>query len=210
MVVRVLRRFTDAGMAPLSRRLDQIDLGATSEFEDLLDDPRLTEVVAEDITVQIRPLADRMDASAYLDPIVTAARAVLPDVLRDRGLWTWLAIAWMDHLAPIEGGRRKLKERARWVLEAENWQRYYRHLLAGPYFIYNVHRDDPERARALLLNPVNKPGEVVEQFASRQDLVRARGVMGAVTALYVGNAGQFKRGAAGKDTPGGARPEFDT
>jgi hypothetical protein len=52
---------------------------------------------------------------------------------------------------------------------------------------------------------VRSPGDVVEQLASRQDLVRARGVMEATTRLYVDEKQALKRGAASKDKPATAR-----
>ena len=72
---------------------------------------------------------------------------------------------------------RKPGALARHIPEPGNFQRYYRHLLAGPYRIYRAHRDDPQRALALLCQPLDSPGDVVEQLASRQELVTNRGIM---------------------------------
>ena len=51
----------------------------------------------------------------------------------------------------------------------------------------------------MLATPVEKPGEVVEQFASRQEMITSVSLMSAITALYYDPVKQqIKRGAAGK------------
>jgi hypothetical protein len=72
------------------------------------------------------------------------------------------------------GGHRKPGERARHIPDATNFLRYYRHLLAGPWRTYRTHRDDPGRARVVLCQPLHTPGDLVEQLASRQELVTNR------------------------------------
>ena len=69
----------------------------------------------------------------------------------------------------------------------------------GPLFIYRAHKDDPQRARALLCGPVSAPGDVAEQLASRIEFVSNRGMVEVASRLYVDPAtGTLKRGAGGK------------
>jgi hypothetical protein len=57
----------------------------------------------------------------------------------------------------------------------------------------------------VLCQPLDKPGDVVEQLASRQELITNRGIMELATKLFVDAATQrIKRGAGGK-TGGSAR-----
>ena len=87
---------------------------------------------------------------------------------------------------------------ARFVLEADDFRTYYRHYLSGPWSIYDAHRDDPARAMGLLCSPPKKPGEVVEQIASNQNLVGSPSLVQAVSDLYLDpKTGGHKRGAAG-------------
>jgi len=203
-VKRILRGFNEAGLYEVQRRLDQIDIGEKTAVDDLIEDENLTEQVGAGIPIDINARGSRGDMAAALQPVISEARHDLGDISRRRGLWTWLAMTLMDDIAPVVDGSRKLGARARWVLEAEDWKRYYRHLIAGPFFVFDLYSDDPSIVQALLSTPVGKPGEVVEQIASRQDLVRARGVMEALTKLYVRSDGGLKRGASGKDA-GSAR-----
>jgi hypothetical protein len=93
----------------------------------------------------------------------------------------------------------------RWIPEVNNFQRYYRHLLAGPYRIFRAHRDDPERALALLCGPLDKPGDIVEQLASRQEIVTNKAIMLGATRLYIDPATRKPRRGAGGRSGGSPR-----
>ena len=197
-----VRRFNDVGLRAISLRLLDISAGFTTEIEDLLEDESLTELVDPRVTIEIRAFSSRRDAAETL----TAALSLLiwDDIANDSGLWTWLAAAWMDVLAPVTDGRRKLGAINRWLL-ASDWKRYYRHIFAGPCYIYKAHEDDPSRADAVLCGSVSSPGEVVEQVASRLDLVRSPGIMGAITELYFDDEKKKLKVGAGGKTEGSAR-----
>jgi hypothetical protein len=173
-------------------------------FDRLVEDERFTERLESEL--EDWTSTDRWNVAVAMDRTVGPLLADGHAVLRDEGLWTWLAFASIDQLAPLVLGVRKPGDTARLLLDSANYQRYYRHLLAGPFYIYDAHRDHPERARALLASPVNRPGELVEQFASRQELVRSPGIVGAITDLYLDpETGRLKRGHAGKESEGSAR-----
>ncbi len=127
-------------------------------------------------------------------------------VEKDKGLWAWLSLFFFEQLCPTDKlGRRQPKERARWIPATSDFRKYYRHLLAGPYRIFRAHRDNPERALALLSGRLDTPGEVAEQMAARQELVTNKAVVALATNLYIDPATRRLRlGAAGKG-PGSAR-----
>ena len=71
--------------------------------------------------------------------------------------------------------------------------------------ITNCWGTQPERAVAMLCNPLWKPGEIAEQLASRKELVTNHAVADVATRLYYDpTTGSFKRGA-GSDVKGAAR-----
>jgi hypothetical protein len=164
----------------------------------LLSDPQATEPLAAEVEVEERGFASRFEAAEYLHNRFTAAG--LTDVEQDRGLWAWLSLFYFDAVCPAgRGGVRVPGATARHITEPGNFQRYYRHLLAGPYRIYRAHRDDPARALVVLCQPLDTPGDVVEQLASRQELITNRGIVGLASKLYVdATTGRIKRGAGGK------------
>ena len=195
-----LRRFNQIGIEKFEDALDLIGAGEELDLSLLLQDPDFTNVLLSQPIVEVRPFNSRFSAAQYFYKILEPAQNVIGDVERDRGLWSWLAAAWLDVLAPRDdAGKRKLGARARWIPVVDDYTRYYRHLLAGPYRIYRAHRDDPQRAMGVLATPIGSPGEVVEQLVSRQEIVTSPSLMEAVTRLYYAPAEKkLKRGAGGK------------
>src|SRR3954468_3930692 len=187
-----LSKFTPVGLIWFSDFLDSVRAtGAGAVPEHILTDADFSTVVAS-VDVPDQQFGSRLEAAEFLDRLFTAAN--LSDAERDAGLWAWLAARYFTVLCRTSGGVLKPGERARWILEATNFQRYYRHLLAGPYFIYRAHRDDPTRARALLCGSVNAPGDVAEQLASRIELVSNRALVEVASRLYVDpTTGKLKR-----------------
>lgn len=199
------RRLTDAGIERMGAFLDSLTTDDPDGWPPFgLADPELTHLVEPEVEVENRIFVTRWDAGAYLYSVLD--NAGLDDVATDAGLWSWLALFFFDSLCPRgPRGRRKPGARARWIPEVANHKRYYRHLLAGPYMIYRAHADEPKRALALLCGPIDRPGDIVEQLAARQELVTNPGLIGAATLLYVDrDTRKPKRGAGGKG-PGSPR-----
>jgi hypothetical protein len=200
-----LSRFTPAGIARFSQFLDEVRAEGSGSFPDqIMIDGEFSQAVSESVVAPVGDFKDRLAAAVYVEQLLKEAD--LSDVERDTGLWAWLAARNFSSLCRKNpSGVLRPGERARWILEPTNFQRYYRHLLAGPYLIYRAHKDDPSRARALLCGAVNTPGEVAEQLASRMELISNRALVEVASRLYVDpNTGKLKRGAGGKG-PGSPR-----
>jgi hypothetical protein len=201
------------GVMPLVRRLKPAGIAKFEEYLNSLGaptpPPRPVELLAQentsdplDVSIEIeeRKFGSRLEAARYLDSRLSDSG--LRNIERDSALWAWLTLFYFDELCPADAtGCRHPGETARYVPQPQNYQRYYRHLLAGPYRIFRAHRDNPERALALLGGPLDRPGEIVEQFASRQELVTNRPLIQGITTLYWDpGARKPKRGAGGKGT----------
>ncbi len=193
----IARRLTENGIARFVQFLDSL----TGEFpiaypEALLEDDEDAPVAAERIEVEAREFSNRFAAAKYLDERLTD----VDQVEHDTGLWAWLALFYFEQLCRTgRDGEYRPGELARWIPENDNYRKYYRHLLRGPFSIFRIHRDEPARAMALLCGPIKEPGDVVEQLAARQELITNGAVVGAATALYYDEKGNaLKRGAAGR------------
>lgn len=205
-----LRRFTDEGLERANDLLDEIDAGGDSDVSGILTDDGLTEVLSQDEIVDMVPFETRFDAGRYLYELLYPLEDELGDVQRDKHLWTWLSLAWIDKLAPRdEDGVRHLGDRILWVPAVDDYRKYYRHYLAGPYRIFRAHADEPHRALGVLCTPPNRPGDVAEQIVSKQGVVTNPALMQVVTHLYYDDETEtFKRGAAGRK--GGSARRFRT
>jgi hypothetical protein len=193
-----LRRLNEAGIERFSKFLDSLTTTSPQPYPvDILDDSAVTELVEPNVDIELREFDTRIDAGEYLN--AKLGEAGIANVERDRGLWAWLAFLYFDQLCPRDkAGQYKPRERARWIPSGD-FRKYYRHLLAGPFRIFRAHRDAPERAAVLLCGPLDTPGEIAEQIASRQEYVTNKAVVEAAKQLYLDPAtGRPKRGSGGK------------
>jgi len=128
----------------------------------------------------------------------------------DRNLWAWVACFYFREICPTsKSGAWQPGAMPRWIPQSADWRRYYRHLVAGPYFIYRAHRDEPKRALALLCQRPGRPGDLVEQLASRQQIVTNPAIMRTATNYFVDPATGQQRRSANSKGAGGARRFVD-
>jgi hypothetical protein len=191
-----LRRFTPQGIEVVAQLLDMIKAGYPVDLAELIESSEFTEKVSLNNAVEVRNFSNRMDCARYLYELLEEHSSQIPYPETDKGLWTWLAVLFREQL--WKSGSDKVGAIERWI-PSSHYLRYYRHLLAGPYFIYKTHEDNPNRALIALYTKVSAPGEIVESLQSRKDVVRFPSVMEAVTKLYYDPVtGTNKRGAASK------------
>jgi hypothetical protein len=151
-----------------------------------------------------RAFSSKMELAEYLDGIFTQAGLKREEVIEKNGLWTWLAYLWFDQFAPVDNrtGHRKVNEKARYICSSD-YTDYHRHLVAGPYSIYSLHKNN---SRIFLYNPVDEVSDFMEQIASRQFLISHQNLIEAFSTLYSERAsGVHKRGAQYHKRPGNIR-----
>lgn len=197
-----LRRLNDQGMERLGSFIDSLKTDAPQPMPStILTDPAFSEALRVEIHVDRVTFARRFEAGRFLYDLLAPVRT--PEHMsleRDAGLWSWLSLFFLDQLCPAStDGGRKPGEQARWIPRFDAARRYYRHLLVGPYLIYKLYARDPEVAMVLLCTKPQAPGDIVEQFVSRPQLVTSSAAVGAATKLYHVTDGTFHRGAAGKE-----------
>jgi hypothetical protein len=195
-----LRRFNDSGLNEFREQLLTLKSDPTRDPPwHLLDDLRFTAPAVIGAVVERTVFTTRMEAAVAMNQVLGEPSP--PGTDRDTGLWSWLALFHFDSICPRDGdGRRKVGAAHRYILEGTNHKTYYRHLLLGPYLIYRAHRDEPQRAMVLLCQRPDSPGDIVEQLASRQEIVSNPVMMRVATELYYDRVtGAPKRGAGSKN-----------
>jgi hypothetical protein len=199
-----LKKLTPEGISKFAEYLDLLENEPARLLPThLLDDAGCSEVFGNPTEIQKKEFGSRYVASEYLDEVLS--KSGVTDVEGDIGLWAWLTLLYFDELCPAnKSGERELRERPAYIPEPQNFQRYYRHLLLGPFRIFRAHRDAPKRAMALLCKPLPIIDDIVAQLASRQEFVSNPAVVELATHLYFDPAiGTTKKGAGGK---GGGSP----
>lgn len=201
-----LSKFNEKGLKEFENFLDSArDSGVASENEvsQLLNDASFVEVIDDNIDVSEIILNTRLEAGEHLLKLLD----INSSHIQDPKLWAWLTLRYFDSVCSNTNGNYVILDRSRYIYDPENFRTYYRHLLFGPFSIYLAHRDDPDRVRAVLCTPVHSPGDVVEQLASRQDLITCDAVMEVATKLYFDpETKKHKLGASSKD--GGSARRF--
>ncbi len=146
------------------------------------------------------------DVAEYLYDILSAA--INPaSLLKDANFWTWLALVYLPQFINVKKGIKSFGEFARVRFFPNDYTTYYRHRLAGPFFVYYAHRNNPQVCKAVLWNKPNVFGDLQEQFMSKQRIVQNPAFMAAITRLYFDEEKQaYKKGAGGKD--GGSPRRF--
>lgn len=196
MVKIPLRRFTPQGIEVVAELLDRVKVGQLVDLNEIIDSPQLTEQISPNNFVEVKNFSTRMDCARYMYELLEAHSEQIPYPETDKGLWTWLAVLFREQL--WKSGADKVGAIDRWIPNSHGL-RYYRHLLAGPYFVYKTHEDNPNRALIALYTKVSAPGDIVESLQSRKDIVRFPSIMEALTKLYLDPVtGMAKRGAASK------------
>lgn len=198
-----LRRFNDEGLRQLVAGVEQLRNTGSFDPESILGDDDLTETL-EGALVTVPNFGNRYAMATYLTPIVQGAGR--PNAFEDRGLWSWIAAAWLKAL--VGGDIRKLGQPYRWILQNNAWQAYYRHLFAGPCAIVAQHSDDPSRCRVLLTTELLHPGAFYDDAASQQRTIRSPGLLEAMTAIYLDEFDGLRSGATGPHSQPGSIRRF--
>lgn len=141
----------------------------------------------------------RLEVGEFLATKLTRAPA---EVLGDQATWTWLALTFFDVICPASAGPPG--DDARYIL-AEESQRYYRHLLYGPWRAVTAHPTEHDGLRVLLGNAPDRPGDIWEQIASRQGLISSAPIVRALGRLYYDSVTERPRSGAAGNGPGSVR-----
>lgn len=204
-----LSRFTPTGIGVFQAFLDSLNTGTHLPWpESALADSAYSEIATEDVDLEFRSFNSRFELAKYLHEAFDSGgfRALSGD----SGLWAWIACHYFREICPrAKGGELKPGASPRWIPRSGDFRRYYRHLVAGPFFVYQAHKDHPERAMALLCQRPGRPGDLVEQLASRQQVVTNATIMQVATELFVDRATGQQRKNANRKGRGGPRRLID-
>ena len=150
-----LRRLTTRGIDCFRAFLEQSLAGESADVPThLLLDVHCSEHVEPGGIWEDLEFKNRMELAHYLDRLLAPLPSAV--VQMDTGMWSWLALAYFNQLCPAESdGSRKTGVVERWIPELAESRRYYRHILFGPYMLYQACRDAPDRAAGLLCDPVD-------------------------------------------------------
>jgi hypothetical protein len=188
-----LRRLTNAGREVYLAWLTRKDGSAPPRL--LLTDSGTSEPVAPGALVPDPPFQNRFELGAKL---AVALRDLDKVALRsDAGIWDWLSLHYIDLICPDEQGKgRKIGEVARYALDLRH-VRQARHLVR---MSWSLVRDPAQNARFMLSGPLHVHGDIVEQLATRDQVIGSRKLIAAAALLWWDEAkGTYKPGINNRD-----------
>lgn len=193
------RRLSDRGREIFRRWLE--DGGSGDPPPGVLDDPEMTVPFLPTVRRPTKLYDSRYDLGTDLVGILNGIDVA--QLQTDADLWDWLSLCLIDQICPPDGtGRRRPNQIDRYILQLENHQTRYRHLVRSAWSLVRVHGDE---ARFMLSGDLHVHGEAAEQLGSRQDLITCKPLIAAIGSLvWDADKATLKRGFRGSG-PGSAR-----
>ncbi|MBL8818284.1 MAG: hypothetical protein JNL58_19810 [Planctomyces sp.] len=194
------RRLNLAGMERFETFVRSLRIDASLDTPlEILTDPELSEPIEAEIDAEPRRFHSRLEVAEHLTKMLRGDPAGLRN---DTGFWSWLSLCWFDELCPEIQDQRQPGDPVRWVAVLDDPRKTCRHLLVGPYQIFQAHKDEPLRAMCLLCGSADKTGPLVHLLASRPSLASCPSVAGVATRLYYQRDAGRNRPGLGSRTPG--------
>jgi hypothetical protein len=177
-----IRELNESGIEKFRDYL--IAMRETGESEtslpELLTDETYTRLLPNKIEIEPGNFSTKYEIAEYLHEKISKISSERR--YRNVGMWTWLVVFYFDVLCPADSeGIRKVGADSRYILNSAEWDRIFRHLLAGPVMIYDLHH---ENSIILLYNPVDETGDFLAQLMGRQEIGTNKGVIEAAKILY--------------------------
>lgn len=210
----LLRRFNQAGIDMFAAYIKTLvekkkvskssrDLADLPAPMNLLTDDTMTEVVTPHTECPNVSFSNRLSAAEYLDRLLSPIG--LADSFHDDKLWAWLSLRFFDELMPFkkEGipsrDLSKLGVDESRFIPSNHFQDRHRHLLRHPLQVYRAVHGEAQNALCFLVQPVYRPGDIVEQFGSRQLYSWNTLMLSTMSALLVDSAEmKIRPNASGK------------
>ena len=202
-----LRCFNEAGIAAYETALYEM---TTKKSYISLDSILSNEAFGMNVTskkvIELTDFASRMECGRYFYELFESIRQELKaadiEPLTDKGLWSWIAAYWGELLLKNSKGNFYVGTNARYILEPTAI-RNYRHLLAGPFFLFDAWPDSHDLIEIAMTKLVTQDNPFFEQIASRRDIVSNPAALEIIRSCYFDEStGQGFEQAAKGSLPG--------
>ena len=190
-----MRRFTSAGLEMAKQYLEAVKESVDVENvtlngqpftrSELISSPAYSDAIPalSDLDLDETRVFDTTFAFCeYFDSLIHDHN---PQTYReDVGFWTWLAMLYLPRLLSVKDSKVNIGEQSRLIYSPENYQRQYRHLLAGPYYLYGLYRATPDLCKAVMWHRIDVHPDITEQVVSRYDFSHNPAYMAIVNMIY--------------------------
>jgi hypothetical protein len=187
-----VRRFNDAGLIRFQEILKVRPTDIFVQLENLVNDKNFSDSMKVDLNW--KAVSNRRDLAEVMWELFGENKP-LASSAGDRQVWNWLAAALFETLHNGDVARamkKKSEEIERWVL-TESSRSYHRHLVSGPFFVFQNNWPDVDKAMAMLAEPTRPTkgvlpalifSEVHERITGKRELSYGN-LAHLATLLYV-------------------------
>lgn len=147
----ILRRFNTKGIETFRKCLDEcrqnpgIDI---NEWDQLLEDSSLTEIVDKNIEIERRLFSTRREAAEYFVQIFAPLNT---DSLReDFGLWDWLSLFYFDSVCPVKDHVRTVRSNYTYIIDVRRNQYIFHRI----FIVWHIQTLSPEFNKLWLDRPI--------------------------------------------------------
>jgi hypothetical protein len=161
------KKFNELGIERFRNALHQIKAGELKSIQTaLIEDAYVCEIVSVDVKIEQKMFVSKAEIVKYVFDKISKIKN--RNLFYDSGLWSWISAFYFDSICPLrKDGSRKVGEDSRYILNSEEWNRYYRHLLASPTRLF---KELGELSKIYLAGTPDKHGDMMESLASRQEI----------------------------------------
>lgn len=196
----IIRKLNEHGLDEFSQFINSLRQGARQNTPIGL---LTSEASSEPLSISLeldnnKTFTNRYELGVYLTEKFDVVN--IQPLIGDNGFWSALALLWFDQLCPEKpDGSRKPSMVYNYVM-SNNYNHRPRHAIFTTWLLVDRYKED---ARFLLSKELSVRGELIEQIMARQYYMGCEGVIRTASKLYYDTDRKtFKRGAAGRSSPG--------
>jgi|TARA_B110000503_G_C7168503_1_gene423110 hypothetical protein len=196
----ILRKFTSEGNEKFRLLFQNTDKAEIPDLAlKLSKDQKITETLPGAPAIEMP--THRIDVGTLLSPHFIKSPSLAEEIINPF-FWNWLSAALM---AELVSGSGKVGDSARWFLSTSSPGLMYRHILQSSFWTYRAHEGNVAAAMSVLNQPLDTPGEAVEQLLASKAIWSSVGAELA-TRLYFDEASKLNKvGHAGASAAGTVR-----
>ena len=199
-----VRSFTAEGIARVTDLLRKMRIEETilqDDVDALVNDIEYSRQLDENIKINPDKIfKTKLELCEYFTKIFTSD--FLASHRRDKGLWTWFAMAYFKQFVKTKKSVVTVATDARWIFEPNNYRFARRHFIAGTIYLFQSIGDNGDDVRDMFFNgPVNELSRFVDVLTYLPECVRNPSfLLVAVKMYYDPNLkAKVKRGAFNRD-----------
>ncbi len=174
---------------------------------ELLSDHSTSSQLTVPVEIEQKTFSRKFDMAEYIKGLLDPVNENPLSKEEENSVFDWLSLYFFDQICPPTSAGNRKPNKIWWYLTSEEWNRYYRHRIAGPVYLYRNYQKNSE---VLLTKQPNVMSDTEETICSRIELAQNYGVGEALTYFYFNTDDcSIKRGATNKKNPGTLRRFVD-